>query len=207
MTEIGAQPEPETESGGREYLKWQFDALRSEIENCMDRRFKIMTGGIAFVPAAQFTSDKLELGYGNFLLPLVSLAIALLFVAENNAIMRCGRYIRLEIESRFPTAPGWEGWLETQHDFDSRMVDKLTVIGFYILIATYYTVSVIVAVATAADEYEPLLAWALGAFYVALAAALLALFTVRPSTSTSIDRSETPAHGLPLRRPRHKPRP
>ena len=142
------------------FLELQYLTLRKEIEETKGRIFKIIVGGASVVPAAQFLAQTYDVGVIMLLLPFLVIIIILLFLAENNALMRCGRYIRLHIEPyiRLPIEPtipegimGWETWEEETSEkkktseFDPRAADRYLIYSFYLLATLYYIVSVYLA--------------------------------------------------------------
>src|SRR5207253_2013711 len=122
------------------FLQLQYETLRKEIEEAHGRAFKIIIGGLTIVPAiwsAIRSLDKaIDLGPVTLLLPFIVVVTVLLFLAQNAAIMRCGRYIRLNIENAVPSIIGWETWLEKPREAgepDLRGVDKYLIRSFYVL--------------------------------------------------------------------------
>ena len=90
------------------------------------------------------------------MLPPIVLMIGLLFLSENNAMMRCGCYIREHIEPamlRDSEFVGWEAWLEIPRKPDPRNVDKYMIYSFYVLSIVYFIVAVFLAVQYVAGAY------------------------------------------------------
>jgi len=137
------------------FVELQYQTLRKEIEVTKERIFKIMTGGATVVPLAQFLALSYDLGIITLLLPFLVVIVILLFLSEMNALMRCGRYIRTEIEPLFNAKKitGWETWLESHVDIDTRKVDKYVGYSFYILTFFYYILSVFLASGYAYQAY------------------------------------------------------
>lgn len=172
----------------RDLLLAEFGTLRTEIENSVDRRFKVMTAGAAVVPVVQYFGNKYDLGFVSLGLPLLVLIISLLFIAENNAIMRAGRYIREVIEPRlFQGGAGWETWLERPHNFDARIVDKMVIIGFYLIEALYYVVGVTVGLQYAVSlDVRPSVVVALALGYGVLFVVICYLAIKQPRIGTML---------------------
>lgn len=132
------------------YIQLQFQVLRQEIDSINDRLFRIIVGGAGVVPVAQFVADTLHLSVVTLLLPMIVLIVVFLFLSQQNAMMRCGCYIREQLEPAMFGATdvmGWEMWLESpSHASDLRNVDKYLVYAFYLLITVYFVVSVALAI-------------------------------------------------------------
>ncbi len=174
----------------KRFLEVQYLTLRKEIEETKSRTFKILVGGVTVVPAAQFLAQSLGIEVLQLLLPFLVMIIMLLFLAENNALMRCGRYIRLHIEPKIPEVTGWEVWLEKPSEFNPRAVDHYVIYSFYLLSALYYIVSVYLAASIAFVTYDLVgLAVALGV-YIALGIgiAILLVLKVKATTTTKLER-------------------
>jgi hypothetical protein len=121
-----------------EYAKQQYLSLRSEILQSKEHMFRLASIGSPAVPAAGALIDSLELDAAFLALPLLVVVIGILFVSENQAIMRCGRYIREQIESRYAT-DGWERWLEKElENSPSRAADKWLHYAFFGVFVAYY---------------------------------------------------------------------
>lgn len=182
-----------------EMLLAEYATLRAEIEHSVERRFRIVTAGAAVIPVVQFVGNRYDIGFVSLGLPLLVLIIALLFTAENNGIMRAGRYIREVIEPRlYPDGAGWERWLECQEDFDARLVDKMVVIGFYLIESLYYVIGVVIGLQFASQTgLGPNVLWTLGVTYALLFVLIAYLAVKQPRIRTVL---------LEERAPRVKPR-
>lgn len=174
------------------FLSMQFETLRREIEISRDLRFKIMTGGTAAVPAAQFLSERFSIGAVSLVLPILVVVIAVLFITENNAIMRSGRYIRTVIEPEVPDTLGWEEWLESQEDFDARLVDRLLLMSFYALMTIYFSAAVLFALHFIGQATGLFLQIAAGIAYAVSAIGALAAARARPHSSTKLVTTHRP---------------
>lgn len=145
------------------FILEEFIALREEIEHAKERAFKLSGIGILAIPAlAQLSQHPTSSGLTNvviLLLPLIVVAIVLIFLAENRAICRCGTYIRKEIEPCVDQEirrelknqvklkdwkwKGWEEWLEEPQ---TRAARQAALLGFYLLFAAYYLATSYLAV-------------------------------------------------------------
>lgn len=136
------------------FIELQYLALRKEIENSKENMFKLAIGGGAAVPAAQYVAQVYSIGTITMALPLVVVVLVLLFISENNAVMRAGSYVLQEIEGRYAGVRGWETWLMDSSLSDgTRTVDKLVVFAFSVLASSYFVVSVIMAARYALQEF------------------------------------------------------
>ena len=127
-----------------QFLMEEYKTLREEIRETKARIFKLVGFGIFAVPVAHFVAQTYRLDVVILSLPLLVIVVALLYLSENHALMRCGCYIRehiepkvedtigevilLEkgsdrsIEPKVKDTIGWETWLE--NGFGRRTVDK-----------------------------------------------------------------------------------
>ncbi|MEQ8199783.1 MAG: hypothetical protein ABRQ27_17565, partial [Clostridiaceae bacterium] len=91
--------------------------------------------GPSVLPLIKIIADYSKSNLIYLFLPAFIVIIALLYLSESHALMRCGRYIREHIEREFMEEgkKGWEEWLENpgQDGFDSRSTDKYLSYAFY----------------------------------------------------------------------------
>lgn len=127
------------------FLELQYQALRREIDATKDRLFKIVVGGAVVVPGAQYFAAANEIEALTLALPFVVVILALLFLSENHALMRCGTYMRENIEGLVPGVCGWEEWLDDNVTRGARSVDRLLIIAFALLAAVYFLIAVAMA--------------------------------------------------------------
>ncbi len=163
-----------------DYLTQQFLTLRREIEGQQARIFWIIVIGLLGMPVLGYLllSTPTQIWV---MLPFLLLALILLYLSEQNHMIRAGRYIREYIETQIEFAPGWEAWLERHSEL--RLVDKHFSSCFVVLFFLYYFLAIAFAlyrlVVTAfEDPAGP--GWAL--FYGAVAtyaiATIWGLFTL-----------------------------
>ncbi len=117
------------------FLLEQYRALRTEIAATKSRLFKIVALGTVVVPGLTYLAEIPDTRYLGLILPFVVLVFTIQFVADEQALMRCGRYIREHIEPHCDSANGgWEKWLESQPEL--RVLDRCLfgcfVIAFYV---------------------------------------------------------------------------
>lgn len=135
----------------KEFTRLQYVSLREEIRETKARIFKTLGFGLVVMPAANFVAVTYEVDVLIVLMPLLIIAVALIYLSENRAKMRCGRYIRLHVERDITgMGPGWETWLENPNRYDTgfydaRCVDKYIDYCFYILFVIYFGSSVFLA--------------------------------------------------------------
>jgi hypothetical protein len=122
-----------------DFLHDQFVFLRKEILAREARVFWTVIIGLLGMPALTY----LALG-GDMLvwlaLPFLILVVIILFLAEQNAIMRAGRYIREHIEVQIGQSIGWEAWLESHAEF--RLMEKNFVGSFIVIFFMYYFLAI-----------------------------------------------------------------
>jgi len=131
-----------------EFLKEQFLTLREEIKATKQRSFLIVFFGLIAVPLVSYlaVTNRESLTYAGPLLPFLVLIITVLFFAEQNALMRCGHFIRLVIEPSVPETAGWEAWLESRPEL--RRMDKYFAACFMIVFFVFYFLAVHVALSS-----------------------------------------------------------
>ena len=125
-----------------DFLTHQFVTLRREIEGQQVRLFWIIMIGLLGMPALGYfllsATTPIWLGLPFFLLVLI-----ILYLAEQNHMVRAGRYIRDYIEPEVEFSPGWETWLAKHAEL--RLVDKHFSSCFIVLFFLYYFLSIVFA--------------------------------------------------------------
>jgi hypothetical protein len=181
------------------FLEIQYVSLRQEIENAKGRAFYTYALGALIVPATQqflqylagsitqvtgsspdntpiFNLDA-RLSVIRMAFPFLVLAVMFLFLGENVAIKRCGRYIKQLMEEPYFNSRtverefmGWETWLTgkrnsgPQENGNPRSREQgnsgpqYAAISFFALFALYYVIFSIVAVL---DVYSRSASWIL----------------------------------------------
>lgn len=114
----------------QEFLREEFSALRREIDATKTRLFRTLALALVVVPAVTYFASKPEAFILGLIVPFLVLVFTMLFVAEEHALMRCGRYVRERIEAKVADGAGWEGWLEAQPHL--RAMDKYLLACFVI---------------------------------------------------------------------------
>ncbi|MEE9294412.1 MAG: hypothetical protein V3W34_05530 [Phycisphaerae bacterium] len=123
----------------QDFLLEEYRTLRVEIAAIKSRLFKIVAFGSVAVPVLTFLGEMPDTRVVSLILPFVVLVLTILFVADQQELMRCGRFIRERIEPRFEKGAGWESWLESQTDL--RVLDKCLFGCFVITFFVFYFVS------------------------------------------------------------------
>src|SRR5262249_53785790 len=140
---IGRRSDPDREARmeKQDFLQQQFITLREEIKATKQRVFLVVFFGLMAVPFMSYlvTTNREALDYAGPLLPFLVLVITVLF-AEQNALMRCGHFIRSVIEPNIKDSPGWEAWLESRPAL--RRMDKYFAGCFMIVFFVFYFLSV-----------------------------------------------------------------
>ena len=177
-----------------EFLKQQYLSLREEVKETKDRIFKTMGFGLVVVPASHFLSQAYKIDTVTLSLPILVVVVALIYLAENNALMRCGRYLKHHIEPEIREVIGWEEWLETKSSYDTRAVDKYLSYAFYLLFFVYFAGSVFLASRFALETYGMLPTSLLLGGYVAIGIwfVIFLLKSIKISTTTEADAQAGP---------------
>lgn len=174
----------------QEFMKQQYLTLREEIKDTKSKIFQTMGIGLVVVPGSQFLAQSYNIDTITLSLPVLVVVVALIYLSENNALMRCGRYIRTQIEPNLENIVGWEQWLETQHSRDFRNVDKFLSYAFYLLFLVYFIGSVFVSAKFAMNNLGIIPAALLLGGYVAIGIwfVIFLIRNIRTSTLTDLDR-------------------
>ncbi|MBK9127554.1 MAG: hypothetical protein IPM13_07105 [Phycisphaerales bacterium] len=134
-----------------EYLSNLFATLRREIEGQQKRIFWIIIIGLLGMPALGYVLLS-ETTHMWLVLPFFLLVQILLYLAEQNHMIRCGRYIREYIEPEVGFKPAWEAWLSEHAEL--RLVDKHFSSCFIVLFFLYYFVAIVFALQRLIDAAQ-----------------------------------------------------
>lgn len=129
-----------------EFVKMEYQTLREEIKETKSRIFKIINFALTIVPIATLVGNVYKIGLLIIAIPFIVMVVATLYLAENHALMRCGRYIKEHIEPKIGEHEGWERWLANKKNNNRRSVDQLLSHSFFILFFLYYIFSSCMAV-------------------------------------------------------------
>lgn len=119
----------------RDYLAHQFATLRREIEGHQLRSFWIAVIGLLGIPIISYFLLTANLPIW-MALPFFLLTLIVLFLAQQNHMMRAGRYIREHIETQVDFTPGWEAWIESRPEY--RGMDKQFAGALLVLFFLFY---------------------------------------------------------------------
>jgi hypothetical protein len=171
-----------------EFVKEEYKTLRDEIKDSKTRLFQIMTVGASLIPAVNVLGVKLDANEFVLVTPLLVLVFGLLYLSENNAVMRCGAYIKQHVEAKVADHKGWEHWIE--EDVSNRKVDKLSAYSFYSLFAVYYVAGTFFALKFAYAAYNALVVGLLAGAYIGsgILIAYVLINSVRVAHSTTAFR-------------------
>jgi len=111
----------------------QYESLREEIQDRQNKRFQVLTASVLGIPAIANVGLQYNWGIITLGLPPLIIVASLLYVSENNGVMRAGKFIRTQLEPKAKGVPGWEGWLEQTSSDDRRAVDKYVNWAFFAL--------------------------------------------------------------------------
>ncbi len=131
---------------GSDFLKLQYEALRQEILATQKRNFQTLGFGALSIPAAGFLAETQKIPALWLAVPVLILGIAILYLADNHGIIRCGEYIKEHIEKKLEPEGivGWETWLERGQKH-TRSTERYTTYCFYTFFLLYFLASVYMA--------------------------------------------------------------
>ena len=179
-----------------EFLQEQFLTLRAEIKAIKARLFWIVGMGLFGIPVLTYlASDTSNLAL--LLVPYSVLVLIVLFLAEQNAMMRAGRFVREQIERHVESAPGWETWLESRSEL--RMMERHFFACFIVIFFVFYCTTIGMAIQRimliiATDPSGQGWVWLYGASATYTLGAIWAVSTLVHHWRSSIGTS-TPANG------------
>ncbi|WP_417912007.1 hypothetical protein [Candidatus Electronema sp. TJ] len=199
------QPAVETDNGQEDYeqndfLIEQYKTLREEVKETKARIFQLAMLGIIGLPSSYFLAENYEnLKILRASLPIIICTFLLIFLSETRALMRCGQFIKENIEPCFKckkcntSQRHWEGWLESGKNIcgikEKRLVDVFLAISFYVLFLIYYCLSVVLAYnAHNKDQWG----FPIAIFYSIIGGAILIFlgWSFKSSTSTAKQEHE-----------------
>jgi len=126
----------------QDVLAQQFMTLRDEIKAIKARLYWTVVLGVFGVPILIYLASDARRDVW-LLVPYTVLILIVVFVAEQNAMMRAGRYIRERIEPNVEQF-GWEGWLEAH--VESRLMERHFVACFVVIFFIYYVMTIAMAI-------------------------------------------------------------
>jgi hypothetical protein len=132
---------------GDEFLRVQYEALRQEILATQRRNLQTLGFGALSIPAAGFLAETQKSPALWLTVPILIMGIALLYLADNHGIIRCGAYIKEHIEKRLKAEGimGWETWLEEGRKYGTRSTERYTTWCFYLFFLLYFIASILMA--------------------------------------------------------------
>lgn len=170
----------------KKFMEYEYLTLREEIKETKTRLFRLAAISLVAMPSFYSVAKIYELKAIILSLPLLICAVILLFLSESRALMRCGTYIKNNIEYRIRNEYkdndiGWEHWLQerpSEHKADRRDFNKFSAVFFYIVFFFYYVTSVHQAALTCHKEFGVIgLAVCLGA-YVGIGLIFIAIMII-----------------------------
>lgn len=159
-----------------EFLFLEFQTLREEIKETKSRMFLIMNFSLTVVPTATLVADKYQISFLYIAMPFIVMAVSMLYLSENQAMMRCGRYIKKHIEPEIGEVMGWEQWLSIEHPDDRRRSDRFLSYFFVSIFFVYYVASSSITVLHFIFNSPPPVFLSLGVLYTALGLLYLRFF-------------------------------
>ena len=148
-----------------DFMLAEYQSLRTEIEKTKENIFKTISFGILGIPGMYFVSQQFDIKELILAVPIMVIVVGILYLSENHALMRCGRYIRDYIEDEVSNHLGWENWLTEKSD-KYRTVDKFLSYGFYIMFVIYYSATVIIAAKFALNKFGLIAGLATASVYI-----------------------------------------
>lgn len=133
------------------FLQESFSTLREEIKATKARIFWIVAMGLFGVPIVVKLAEDAD-KFVSLLVPYLVLVVIVMFLAEQNALMRAGSYIRQVIEPNVDAPVGWEAWLGARSEL--RLMDKHFVACFILVFFVYYFMAVGRALQTLMPDLE-----------------------------------------------------
>jgi len=121
-----------------EFMRQQYLTLRDEIRNAKARIFWLIVIGTLLIPAAAFAASAFDSTLASGAIPFVVLVLMITFIAEQNSIIRAGRYLREHVEPHIEGVIGWERWLESNRKL--RSVDRIFFGAFILIFFIFYGV-------------------------------------------------------------------
>jgi len=157
-----------------DFLKMQYEALRQEILSTQRRNLQTLGFGALSIPAASYLAEVHKIPALSLTLPLLILGIALLYLADNHGIMRCGEYIKEYVEKDLVSEDflGWETWLDKGQEHGTRSTERYTSWCFYLLFLLYFATAVYIAGSYMASNFIRWTAIGVTATYCALGLAV-----------------------------------
>lgn len=151
-----------------EFVKQQFITLRDEVKETKTRIFRIQSLGIIVVPASTFLGKAYNIDILIMTTPLLVMVVALMFLFETSALMRCGIYIKEKIEPLVLEIEGWEEWLQIPSDINKRKAEIYMSISFLLLFVVYFLASVYLAYTFSNTNYNQTSSYIILSVYVSL---------------------------------------
>jgi len=168
--------------------------LRKEIEAAKVWEVRLLVGGLIGFPAAfewaRTTDASNHLYYIACFLPVGILVLSLLVAFVRWSAMRCGQYIREELEPHFPLV-GWETWREKKKA--RRRSEVLLANAYLILVSAFYIVAAWIGFDHVISQppYASLTLFSVGSIYL-IGFFLTVVFAWTPISTDQTDLDSTP---------------
>jgi hypothetical protein len=174
-----------------EFPRDEFITLREEIKGIQVRLYWTVILGIFGIPILTFWASAAT-KFALLLVPFSVLVLIVMFLAQQNHMMRAGRYIRERLEGSHDSFQGWETWLESRPEF--RLMDRHFTACFIVIFFVYYVTTIGLAMQqlmedVASDPSGQYRAWMYGSVAIYAVGAIWAISTLvhhwRGSVSTA----------------------
>lgn len=163
----------------------EYRTLRKEIENTKANIFRTIGFGLGGVPGLYFFSQQFDVPEITIPLPFIVLIIGYMYLSENHALMRCGKYIKENLEPLFAHRPGWENWL-SDNERKNRSVDRLLHFAFLAVFIIYFGLTSYIGIHYIRETYTSKLSAVSMYAYAGVGAIFLLFFILNLRSSTSI---------------------
>ena len=175
----------------QEYMLQEYKTLRHEILKAKDRNANLFIGALTVIPSLVGIFKYLDQELLLVISPVIILSGCLIFLFEQNSIMRAARYIRKEIEPRLAGEKhlGWERFLE-QNPETTRIAEKYLGYSGALFFVVYFLASSFLAGKTLYDNHfnQVTMIFLVSTYLSSLFIFLFYYIKLYPGSSSSADR-------------------
>lgn len=170
-----------------EFMKQQYLTLREEIRSGKTRLFMLLVLATIFIPVVGVLASKFGGPFATASMPFITLVLMIAFLAEQNGIIRAGRYLKDHVEPKMQSMKTWENWLAENGKL--RDVDRYFFGSFLLVFLIFYVAGASLAVEAVVDQwpkqsqmvYSTVAAYGIGGLWFIIV--LLRHWTTSTSTS------------------------
>ncbi len=135
-----------------EFMKQQYLTLREEIRAGKTRLFALLVLATIFIPVVGVLASKLGGPFASASMPFVILVLMFAFLAEQNGIIRAGRYLKDHVEPKLEGMKTWEKWLAENRNL--RDVDRYFFGSFLLVFLLFYVAAASLAVEIVVSDWQ-----------------------------------------------------